>query len=176
MPLFNVSASQITAQMPFTIAGDALIVVRTPGGISSTFTSSVKSFAPAIFHSGQAGDQTGLATIVRLKNGELATFTNPIHPDEMISIYLTGMALTSPLPGLGIGAPSDPLAVVMTQPAVTLNGLNLPILFAGLVPGEVGVYQIDAYVPKNIQSASDAALIVTQGGSSTQLSLRVVNP
>ncbi len=176
MPLFNVSNSTITAQMPYTIAGDALIVVRTPGGISSTFTSKVQNYAPAVFHSGQTGDQDGIATVVRLKNGQLSTFTNPIHPDEMISIYLTGLARTTPLPALGDGAPSDPLAVVTTNPSVTLNGVNLPIVFAGLVPGEIGVYQIDAYVPKEIQSASDAPLIISQGGVATSVSLRVVNP
>ncbi len=176
LPLFNVSSSQITAQMPFSASGDALVVVRNPGGVSSSYTSHVNSFAPAVFRSGQAGDQTGIATVVRLKNGELATFTNPVHPDEMLSIYLTGMALTAPLPAPGAGAPSDPLAVVTTNPTVSLNGVNLPIVFAGLVPGEVGVYQIDAYVPKNIQSAAEAPLIISQGGASTALSLRVVNP
>jgi uncharacterized protein (TIGR03437 family) len=176
LPLFNVSSSQITAQMPFSVAGDALVVVRTPGGVSSSFTAHVNSFAPAIFHSGQAGDQTGIPTVVRLKNNELVTFTNPVHPDEMVSIYLTGMALTNPLPALGDGAPSDPLAVVTTQPTVSLNGMNLPVLFAGMVPGEVGVYQIDVYIPKNIQSATEAPLTVKQGGSSTTLSVRVVNP
>lgn len=176
MPLFNVSGSQIMAQLPFNVAGSASIVVTTPGGSSNSFPGNVQSFAPAIFHTGQAGDQTGIATVVRLTNNELVTFTNPIHPNEMIEIFLTGLAQTSPLPALGAGAPFNPLAVVSTPPSVTLGGLALPVTFAGLVPGEVGVYQIDAYVPGNLQNSTAAPLVITQGGASTTYLVRTVNP
>lgn len=152
------------------------MLVRTPGGISNAFTVNVQNFAPAIFHNGQAGTQTGIATVVRLTNNELVDFTNPIHPNEMIAIYLTGMGLTSPLPALGYGAPSDPLAQVSTPPVVSLGGVNLPVIFAGLVPGEVGVYQIDAYVPQGLQNATAAPLTITQGQGATTYLVRTVNP
>jgi uncharacterized protein (TIGR03437 family) len=176
LPLFSVSASQIMAQLPFTVSGSTSVVVRNPGGIGGAFTANVQSFAPAIFHNGQAGDQTGIATVVRSVNNELVTFTNPIHPDEMITIYLTGMARTSPLPALGDGAPLDPLAMVTTRPTVTLGSTNLDVLYAGLVPGEVGVYQIDAYIPKNIQSSPSTPLTINQGQASTTYLVRTVNP
>jgi len=176
MPLFSVSGSQIMAQLPFTVSGAAPVLVRTPGGISNGFSLNVQAFAPAIFHSGQAGSQTGIATVVRSTNNELVTFTNPVHPNETISIYLTGMGLTSPLPALGAGAPYNPLALVETPPTVTLGNLNLPVTFAGLVPGEVGVYQIDAYVPSSLENSSAAPLVITQGTGGTTYMVRTVNP
>src|SRR5437879_8493854 len=104
LPLFQVSPNRIMAQLPFTTAGNAPLVVRAPGGIGSPFTVNIRDFAPAIFRSGQAGDQTGLATVVRDSNNELVNFTNPIHPDETISIYLTGLSQTSPAAPLGDAA------------------------------------------------------------------------
>src|SRR5437016_10045859 len=164
------------AQLPFTTTGNAPLVVRAPGGIGSPFTVNIRDFAPAIFRSGQAGDQTGLATVVRDSNNELVNFTNPIHPDETISIYLTGLSQTSPAAPLGDAAPSNPLAIVATTPTVTLGDAVLPVTFAGLVPGEVGVYQINAYVPAGVRDAAQAPLVVSQGTASTALQVRVVKP
>ena len=176
IPLFLVSDSEIAAQLPFTASGNVPLVVHNPGGLSSPFSLAVQDFAPAIFHNGAAGDQTGLATVVRDSNNELVTFANPIHPNEMISIYLTGLGQTSPPAPLGDAAPADPLAVASTAPSVTLGGQTLAVMFAGLVPGEVGVYQINAYVPRGIREASQTPLVVTQGAASTSLTVRVVNP
>lgn len=176
IPLFNVASSQIMAQLPFTVSGSTPLVVKTPGGVSNTFTANVSNFAPAIFHSGEAGGQTGIPTVVRSTNNELVTFTNPIHPDEMIFIYLTGLAQTSPLPDLGAASPSNPLAEATTPPTVMLGSVSLPVVFAGLVPGEVGVYLIDAYVPKNIQNSDATALTINQGPGTTTYMVRTVNP
>jgi uncharacterized protein (TIGR03437 family) len=70
----------------------------------------------------------------------------------------------------------NPLEFVATPPTVTLEGSTLAVTFAGLVPGQVGVYQIDAHVPKGIKDNRQAPLVITQGGASTSLVVRVVNP
>jgi uncharacterized protein (TIGR03437 family) len=57
---------------------------------------------------------------------------------------------------------------------VTLGGAPLDVLYAGLVPGEVGVYQVNASVPSNVPQGMDIPLVVSQAGSSTTLSVRVV--
>jgi uncharacterized protein (TIGR03437 family) len=103
-------------------------------------------------------------------------FTNPIHPDDIISIYLTGLSQTSPAAPFGDGAPSDPLAVTATLPTVTLGNSGLPVLFSGLVPGEVGVYVINVLVPHGVADAVQTPLTIKQGGFFTALQVRVVNP
>jgi len=176
LPLFRVSATEILAQLPFTLTGDVPLVVRNPGGVSSPFTAHIQTFAPAIFRSGSAGDQTGLATVIRLKNNDFVNFTNPVHPDDILSIYLTGLSQTTPAAPFGDGAPSDPLAVTATQPIITLGNSGLPVLFSGLVPGEVGVYIINVLVPRGVASAVQTPLTIKQGSFSTTLQVRVVNP
>jgi uncharacterized protein (TIGR03437 family) len=176
IPLFYVTPTMIMAQLPFTVLGNSPLVVRNPGGISAPFNVNVQSFAPAIFRTGTAGTQTGLATVVRDDDNQLVDFTNPIHPNMMISIYLTGLGQTTPAVALGAGGPTSPLAMASTPPTVTIGATGLDVIYAGLVPGEVGVYQIDAQVPKGIPSAVQAPLVVSQGANSTTLTVRVVNP
>jgi uncharacterized protein (TIGR03437 family) len=176
LALFHVSSNSILAQLPFTVSGNVPLIVRDPAGLSSPFDLNILPFAPAIFHNGKADDQTGLPTVVRDDNNQLVTFTNPIHPDKMISIFLTGLSQTTPPAQLGVAAPMNPLEFVATPPTVTLEGSTLAVTFAGLVPGQVGVYQIDAHVPKGIKDNRQAPLIITQGGASTSLVVRVVNP
>jgi uncharacterized protein (TIGR03437 family) len=176
LPLFRVSPTEVLAQLPFSLTGDVPLVVRSPGGVSNPFTAHIQSFAPAIFRSGQAGDQTGLATVIRQKNNDFVDFTNPIHPDDILSIYLTGLSQTSPAAPFGDAAPSDPLAVTATPPIVTLGNSGLPLMFSGLVPGEVGVYVINVFVPHGVASAVQTPLTIKQGDFSTTLQVRVVNP
>ena len=176
LPLFRVSPTEVLAQLPFTLTGDVPLVVRNPAGVSNPFTAHIQTFAPAIFRSGSAGDQSGLATVIRQKNNDFVNFTNPIHPEDVISIYLTGLSQTSPAAPFGDGAPLDPLAVTSTLPIVTLGNSGLPVLFSGLVPGEVGVYVINVLVPRGVEGAVQTPLTVKQGNFSTTLQVRVVNP
>jgi uncharacterized protein (TIGR03437 family) len=71
-------------------------------------------------------------------------------------------------------APSDPLAFAVIQPTILLGGVALDIQYAGLVPGSVGLYQINASVPKSVPPGLSMPLLITQGGSSTSLDVRVV--
>jgi uncharacterized protein (TIGR03437 family) len=48
------------------------------------------------------------------------------------------------------------------------------VQYAGLVPGSVGLYQINASVPRSVPLGLTIPLVVSQGGSSTSLDLRVV--
>jgi uncharacterized protein (TIGR03437 family) len=176
LPLFRVSPTEFAAQMPYSVVGNAQLVVRSPGGVSAPYPVQIQDAAPAIFRSGTAGDQTGLATVVRDKNGQLLNFTNPIHPGETITIYLTGMGRTSPEPPLGDAASADPLANAINTPTVTIGGVSLPLIYAGLTPGNVGVYQINAWIPGAVRSASQTPLLVQQGGASSSVQVRVVNP
>jgi len=175
VPLLFVSSQQINGQLPTNVDGNATMTLRTPGGISDNFNFSILQAAPSIFRSGSAGPETGLATVTRADNGELITPTNPIHPNDTIVIWATGLGRTSPPIDSGMPAPSDPLPFAVIPPVVTLGGAALNVLYAGLVPGSVGLYQINATVPFKVPNGLNIPLVVNQGGSSTTLNLRVVN-
>jgi uncharacterized protein (TIGR03437 family) len=174
VPVLFVSGQQINGQLPFNVDGSAQMTLRTPGGISDNFNFSILPAAPSVFRSGVAGPTTGLATITRADNGELVTPTNPVHPGDSIVIWATGLGRTSPAIDSGMPSPSDPLPSAVIQPSVTLGGVALDIQYAGLVPGSVGLYQINAGVPKSAPLGLTMPLVIAQGGSSTSLDVRVV--
>ncbi|MFN3323365.1 MAG: hypothetical protein ACK5AZ_07710 [Bryobacteraceae bacterium] len=175
VPVLFVSPSQINAQLPFTAEGNVTMILRTPGGVSDNFNLTVLPGAPSVFRSGVAGPETDLPTVIRVRNGQLVTLANPIHRGEAITIYLTGLGKTTPEIEAGNPAPGDPPAVTLSEPTVTLGGVPLNVTFSGLTPGQVGVYQINADVPHWISTGMQVPLTVSQGGSSTTLTVRVVN-
>ncbi len=176
VPILFVSPDQINAQMPFEAIGDVTLILHTPGGSSNKYSLQVLPDAPSVFMSGTAGPETNLPTIVRSDDNLLVTDSNPVHRagNEYLVIYVTGLGQTNPAVGDGLPAPSSPLAIALTAPTVTLGGVNLPVAYYGLTPGEVGVYQINVKVPGNVPTGLSVPLVISQGSYSTSLSLRVV--
>lgn len=174
VPLLFVSGTQINAQLPNTVLGNENVTVHTPGGVSNSLAFEVNSAAPSVFLSGVAGTTTGLATVFRAANNQIVNATNPIRQGDTLVIWLTGMGLTSPAVTPGLAAPTSPLASVTVPPTVTLGGTQLTVEYAGRAPGEVGVDQLNVFVPSSVTQGSSEPLVITQGGSSTTLNFRVV--
>jgi len=176
VPLVRVSPTQINAQLPYEVVGSANLVITSPGGQSGPFNFNALANAPAVFRTGQAGSLTGLPLIYRAANNQLVDNSNPVHPDDILVIVATGLGQTSPTATDGVAPPKDPLERASVPPTVTLGSVGLSLEFAGLIPGEVGVYQINAAVPHKISAGSQVPLVIQQGGISTSFIVRVVNP
>lgn len=174
VPVLFVSSEQINAQLPFQIDGNVTMILRTPGGIGNNYNLQILPTAPSIFRTGQAGPDTNIPTVVREKNGELVTLSNPIHPEDTITIFLTGMGNTFPALEAGVPAPSDPLSMAIVPSVVDIAGVQLQVTYGGLSPGQIGVYQINAYVPRNVKEGVSQTLRITQGTSVTSIPVRVV--
>jgi uncharacterized protein (TIGR03437 family) len=177
MPVLFVSPNQVNAQMPFQAIGNVTLILRTPGGQSHNYNLVVVPNAPSVFLSGAAGPGTNTPTVVRNDDNELVTNSHPVHrkSDTALVIYLTGLGPTTPEVGTGLPAPSNPLAISVLQPTVTLGGEQLPLLFSGLAPGLVGVNQINVSVPFNVPTGMSVPLVITQGTVSTSIPVRVVD-
>ena len=174
IPLIFVSPTQVNAQMPFQAVGAETVVVHTPGGTSGNFNLIVQPNAPAVFLSGVAGPVNDLPTVFRAANETLATDSNPIHPGDVLVIYVTGLGQTNPAGLTGYPAPGNPLSSALTLVSVTLGGMNLPVSYAGLAPGEVGVDQINVTVPGNIPTGLNLPLVINQGAGTVSVLMRVI--
>jgi uncharacterized protein (TIGR03437 family) len=175
MPLVFVSSGQVNAQMPFTAFGNVTIQVHTPAGQSDNFNILVPPSAPAVFLSGSAGPQTNLPTVVRFANNLLVTDSDPVHRGDILTIYLTGLGAVSPAVATGYPAPGFPdLAQTPTNPTVTIGGVGLGILYSGLAPGEVGVYQLNVTVPNTVPQGLSVPLTISLNGNSQTSNVRVV--
>jgi len=52
------------------------------------------------------------------------TPSNPIHQNDRIIIYATGLGAVSPPVADGVAGPTDPLAVTTAAPTVTIGGVT----------------------------------------------------
>lgn len=60
-------------------------------------------------------------------------------------------------------------------PVIRLGGVPMAVAYAGLAPGEVGVYQINARAPSRAPQGDQVPLTLTQAGVTTSVSVRVVD-
>ncbi len=177
VPLAFVSPGQINGQLPFGVAaGSASMVVHTPSGVSSPFQFPVQGAAPAVFLTAVDGWTWNVPLVIREKNNQIATLSNPIHLDDWVVIYLTGLGAVSPAVETGAAAPVDPLSQTIARPEVRLGGTMLPVGYSGLAPGTAGVYQINVKVLfQGVPTGMEVPLTITLGGYSTTVKVRVVD-
>jgi len=168
IPLLATSAGQINAQLPPTVAaGRYPLVVRSIASqaASGAVTVTVLRYAPAIFV-----DAQGPAVFHR--DGRRVDQAHPAKRDEPLTIYATGMGTTTGgRVTAGSPSPSSPLAV--TAPVnlyfgdPTIKQAAVIVDWSGLLPGYIGVYQINARVPGFHLSGESLPVTLRIGGVSS---------
>jgi uncharacterized protein (TIGR03437 family) len=63
--------------------------------------------------------------------------------------------------------------VVVIQPTVTVGGQPADVVFASLLPGVVGLYQVGVTVPAGLASG-DQPVVVTQAGEAANTAVVAV--
>jgi len=148
-PLFAVTPTQINLQVPWQLRAPAItaanVEVVTAGGRSPA-RMIVFGDRPGIFTTQQNGQGPGIITHA---NGSLVTLANPAANGEVLVMYCTGLGAVTNQPASGGISPSGPLAVSMVTPNVTIGNVAARVLFAGLAPGYIGLYQVNVEVPAN---------------------------
>src|SRR5262249_8513092 len=88
---------------------------------------------------------------------------NPARPNEIVHLFGTGFGRVDPQPADGAPPPAHPLARTIIPVACQAFGadntpLDIPVLYSGLAPGLVGVYQMDVRLPaSNLRSSVQLA-------------------
>ncbi len=160
MPLYFVSELQINAQVPFEMQGkaSASMVVTVLGVASPAVTVPIAALAPGLYP----------GAIQRNIDFTTITAANPAVRSEAIIIYATGLGAVSPAVASGAGAPSaEPLARTTQRPVVTIGNMEAPLLFSGLTPGAVGLYQLNVTVPAGAPTGDSVQLTVAIGNATS---------
>jgi uncharacterized protein (TIGR03437 family) len=159
VPLFFVGTDQINFQMPMkapqTGTGTLQVIELTSGRILGETTVAMATAVPGIFS--QAADGIG-AAVAANEDGTLNTEKNPIVAGKVIVLYGTGQGFIE-------GAPEDGTvsnkALQSSRPPTIIVGTQFvtgaDVLYAGLSPALVGVWQINVRVPKNQITLPDNA-------------------
>ena len=149
-PLYFVSPGQVNAQLPFETAGARVQVrVRNAAGVSNSEWIDVVASSPRLLTKTQDG--RGEAVVVKTDYSVVGP-NNPARAGEYLTVFLLGLGdvdppLVSGRPA-GDGGPDNPLNILSGRVEATLGSTELRVLWAGLSPYFVGLYQVNVQMPE----------------------------
>ena len=168
-PIYFISKNQLTIQIPPELAPNqtyfAILAVNNQYTLPQPLD--VVPYAPGTvaFPDGRL--------VAQHVDGTLVDVSNPARPGEPLVMYLVGMGVTDPPVASGVAAPSSPLAVVRSQPELTVDGQPADVFFSGLTPGQIGLYQINFHVPPSSRSGTLEVVIGQDGVKANSTTLPV---
>jgi uncharacterized protein (TIGR03437 family) len=161
-PFFFGSQSQLNLQIPWELAGQTQTTasVSTNGQVSSTQTVTLSTYAPGTF---VVNGQTGQGAVLDASYN-LVGPANPTTAGADVLIYCTGLGPVTNQPATGAPGLANPLSWTTTTPMVTIGGASALVLFSGLVPGDVGLYQMNVQIPASATKGLSVPLTISIGG------------
>jgi uncharacterized protein (TIGR03437 family) len=151
-PLLYASGTQVNLQCPQLPADTAMEVTLVSDlGTSQPVRAVMQHATPGIFSLTATG--FGQGAILISKTGEVAMVTDPsvrsapAQLEDFISIYATGLGPVNTEVPAGQAAPIDTPSVLLSDVQVAIGDVFGELQFAGLAPGFVGLYQVNARIP-----------------------------
>jgi uncharacterized protein (TIGR03437 family) len=161
--LYFVSAGQINAQVPWaTTPGPAPVVVTTGAGASAPVNVTVQAAAPGIFSQASNGKGPGaIQNFVSQSSTPLNNATTAIAPGGLLIIYATGLGAVNNPPADGAAGSGQTTTNAVT---VRVGNTNATTEFAGLSPGFVGLYQVNARLPGTLPQGCNVSISLQAAG------------
>ena len=162
-PIYFVSAGQISCLVPFGVTGTTASFVVTTGGRSTNAVDlPLAKTSPGIFTVPSAG--TGPGAILK-PDFSLVSATNPAKRGDVVLVFLTGLGAVTPAVRDGALAPTNPLSLVPGTLTIYIGAKPAEILFQGMAPGLVGLYQLNLRVPLNSPTGTSVSFAIDSGDS-----------
>ena len=178
-PIYYVSNGIVAVQSPtsLTTGGTTRIQVANSSGTSLSVPQIASAANPGVFTyevggSGQAKaiNQDGSAN----GDGLVVATDKPAPPGSVISVYATGLGAVTPAVAAGTPTPVSPLSSTVAPVTANIAGRDATVLFAGLAPGLIGVYQVNILVPASTPSGTVRLALYANGvGSQTGVTIAV---
>lgn len=149
VPVFYSDTRQVNFHVPDdTPVGTAQLAVRTSSGDSETVQTTVRAVQPGIFF--ESG--TGNGAVLSPSSG-------------LIEIYSTGLG--------AVDVASTGHRITRVAPQVTIGGAPAEVLFSGLAPGFIGLYQVNARIPAGLAPGVYALSVTADGVRSNEVRVQV---
>jgi uncharacterized protein (TIGR03437 family) len=174
-PLSYASGPQANLQVPWEIAGQAQASVTATVGSQTSVAQRVNlaSVAPGVY----TMNAQGQGAVEDALSGQLISPINPARAGATyISIYCTGLGPVTNQPATGAAPRAGVLSQTAAQPTVSIGGVPATVLFSGLAPTFVGLYQINVQVPAAVPPGYTVPLIVSIGGATANTVTIAVQP
>jgi uncharacterized protein (TIGR03437 family) len=166
-PMIAVSASQVSAVVPYGMAGrvSTSVWVSYQGTTSNAMTVPVTTAAPGVFTLNASG--SGPGAIVN-QDGSINSPNSPASASSVVSLYVTGEGQTVPAGVDGSVTTPPTLPTPILPVAALIGGQPATILYAGGAPGLVaGVMQVNVRIQAGL-SPGQQPVVVSVGGNSSQ--------
>ena len=109
-------------------------------------------------------DGSGRRVAAALKEDfSLISSAAPVDRGRVAQIYANGLGPVQNQPATGEVTPAEPLSRVSVLPVVTVGGRQAEVLFAGLAPFNVGLYQINVRIPADAPTGLQPVVITSNG-------------
>jgi uncharacterized protein (TIGR03437 family) len=165
--LSYVSPNQVNVFVPWELQGYSSVQVKVTANeydYGTVVTVPVSNYAPAFFET-----SSGNAAALDAQN-QVITPSHPATRGQNISLYVNGLGPVNNQPGSGFPASTTSITQKTPQtPLVTIGGQSAQVIYSGLAPGYVGLYQVNVTVPSNIPAGSQP-LIISIGGATSKTS------
>jgi len=163
------SPGQIVVQVPWELQ-TALAAGQTAAQIKASFSFNsgvvynlpIAPYSPAFFEI-----STGFVAALD-QNNILITTSHGVPQGTVVQLFLNGLGPVTNQPASGDPASTTVLSYTTSQPTVSIGGINAPVIFSGLTPGTIGLYQVNATVPK--AGSGLQPITITIGGVTSTVS------
>ena len=163
--IYYVSGGQVNIQAPWELQGQtsAQVKVTLYGDlIGNVVTVPIADASPVFF---TYGANIAIAQDPG-NNYQLISTSSPAKRGQPIVLYANGLGAVNRQPNTGVPAVDASTSTKQT-PTVTIGGQSATVQFSGLVPGTVGLYQINVVVPTGATTGSAVPISLSIGGATT---------
>jgi len=159
-PLFYVSDHQVDLQIPVELSPGPRyqVLALVNGAVSLPQMLDIVGVQPAVDVSAE-----GILVAQHSADSSLVTKIDPAKPGETLVAYALGLGPTQPPVSSGAAAPANPPAQLVDLPQITIDNQPATVLFAGLSPGFVGLYQLNFVVPLTVSPGNLQVRIIQDG-------------
>jgi uncharacterized protein (TIGR03437 family) len=171
MPLIYAGAGQVNALIPQNLNPNTSyqLLIQRGSTLSVPAPLTVSEYQPAIYTLDFSGAGQGIVEIAgtTLLAAPAGNGSRPVkRGSEYLSVFATGLG---PLIGTngevpptdGAGAPLTTLYQTTAMVTATIGGVDAPVLFSGLTPSLVALYQVNIQVPAGVPSGDAVPLLLT---------------
>lgn len=162
-PLYYVSPLQINFLVPMRApssgTGEIVVVKPSTGQVIGAGTVAFDAVSPALFVVG--GGASGQVAALNQDN-TINSASNPIPKGQVIQMFGTGQGFIPNAPPDGV--PAEGQIPIVEQPLKVLIGTDFvadsDILYSGLAPGLIGVWQINVRIPDRVAPGNAVPVVV----------------
>ena len=174
-PLIYVSPSQINFLVPAGTAAGSAQFAASNGSATQTGTANVVPVAPTLFSMNGAGSGVAAATAIATRAG------NP-QVQTPVPVFQCGSSGCTSTPiNLGV---DTPIYVTfygtgirnrgsLSDVTVLINGISVPVLYAGPAPGFSGLDQINVGLVLSLRGSGEANVVVVDGMTSNTVTINI---